>query len=63
MVEYLIDVAERKSIQAIFTTHSDYALEPLPNEAIWACIDGRLRKGKLSVEALRAVSGRWGIPS
>lgn len=58
MVEYLIDVAERKSIQAIFTTHSDYALDPLPNEAIWACIDGRLRKGKLSVEALRAVSGR-----
>lgn len=58
MVEYLIDAAERKSIQAIFTTHSDYALEPLPNEAIWACIDGRLRKGKLSVEALRAVSGR-----
>ncbi|WP_205125049.1 AAA family ATPase [Aeromonas sobria] len=58
MVEYLIDVAERKSIQAIFTTHSDYALSPLPNEAIWACIDGRLRQGKLSVEALRAVSGR-----
>lgn len=58
MVEYLIDVAERKSIQAIFTTHSDYALHPLPNEAIWACIDGRLRQGKLSVEALRAVSGR-----
>lgn len=58
MVEYLIDVAERKSIQAIFTTHSDYALIPLPNEAIWACIDGKLRQGKLNVEALRAVSGR-----
>ncbi|CAA7628060.1 conserved hypothetical protein [Candidatus Terasakiella magnetica] len=58
MVEYLIDVADRKSIQAIFTTHSDFALEPLPNEAIWACISGRLRQGKLSVEALRAVSGR-----
>lgn len=58
MVEYLIDVAERKSIQTIFTTHSDYALSPLPNEAIWACIDGRLRQGKLSVEALRAVAGR-----
>ncbi|MDD2729642.1 MAG: AAA family ATPase [Malikia sp.] len=58
MVEYLIDVAERKSIQTIFTTHSDYALSPLPNEAIWASIDGRLRQGKLSVEALRAVSGR-----
>lgn len=58
MVEYLIDVAERKSIQAIFTTHSDYALEPLPTEAIWACIQGKLQQGKLSVESLRAVSGR-----
>ena len=58
MVEYLIDVAERKSIQTIFTTHSDYALSPLPNEGIWASIDGKLRQGKLSVEALRAVAGR-----
>jgi hypothetical protein len=58
MVEYLIDVASRKSIQAIFTTHSDYALVPLPSEAIWASINGRLKQGKLSVEALRAVSGR-----
>jgi hypothetical protein len=58
MVEYLIEVAERNSLQAIFTTHSDYALSPLPNEAIWACIDGKLKQGKLSVEALRAVSGR-----
>lgn len=58
MVEYLIDVAARKSIQTIFTTHSDYVLSPLPNEAIWASIDGRIQQGKLSVEALRAVSGR-----
>ncbi|WP_312343917.1 AAA family ATPase [Leclercia sp.] len=58
MVEYLIDVAKRKSIQAVFTTHSDYALMPLPQEAIWACIDGRLRKGRLNVESLRAISGR-----
>jgi AAA domain, putative AbiEii toxin, Type IV TA system/AAA domain len=58
MVEYLIEVAERKALQAVFTTHSDYALSPLPTEAIWACIDGKLRQGKLSVEALRAVSGR-----
>ena len=58
MVEYLIDVASRKSIQTIFTTHSDHALAPLPGEAIWACISGKLRQGKLSVEALRAVSGR-----
>jgi len=58
MVEYLIDAAQRKGIQAIFTSHSDYALSPLPNEAIWACINGKLKQGKLSVEALRAVSGR-----
>jgi energy-coupling factor transporter ATP-binding protein EcfA2 len=58
MVEYLIDVAERKSIQTVFTTHSDYALSPLPSVAIWASIDGKLKQGKLSVEALRAVSGR-----
>lgn len=58
MVEYLISVAQRKSIQAIFTTHSDYALEPLPPEAIWSSIDGNVQQGKLSVEALRAVSGR-----
>ncbi len=58
MVEYLIDVAKRKSIQAVFTTHSDYALAPLPSEGIWASVDGRLQQGKLSVEVLRAVSGR-----
>ncbi len=58
MVEYLIDVAERKSIQTVFTTHSDYALSPLPGVAILASINGKLKQGKLSVEALRAVSGR-----
>lgn len=58
MVEYLIDIAEKKSLQIIFTTHSDYALEPLPSHAIWACIDGKLQEGKLSIETLRAVTGR-----
>jgi len=58
MVEYLMDVAQRKKIQSIFTTHSDYALAPLPSEAIWACVDRNLQQGKLSVEILRAVSGR-----
>ena len=58
MVEYLIDVASRKNIQSIFTTHSDYALLPLPDEAIWSCVSGELRQGKLSVEALRAISGK-----
>lgn len=58
MVDYLIDVAERKSIQSIFTTHSDFAIEVLPNEAIWACLNGTIRQGRLTIEALRAVSGR-----
>ena len=58
LVEYLMDVAKRKNLQTIFTTHSDYALAPLPSEAIWASIDGRLEQGNLSIEVLRAVSGR-----
>ncbi|HMF33962.1 MAG TPA: AAA family ATPase, partial [Candidatus Lokiarchaeia archaeon] len=58
LVEYLIVVAKRKDIQTIFTTHSDYALAPLPSEAIWSCIDGTIRQGKLTIDVLRAVSGR-----
>jgi hypothetical protein len=58
LVEYLIDVATRKRIQTVFTSHSDYALIPLPSEAIWACVDWRTQQGKLSVESLRAISGR-----
>jgi AAA15 family ATPase/GTPase len=58
MVEYFIDVARRKTLQIIFTTHSDFALEPLPPEAIWASWEGKVQQGKLSIEALRAISGR-----
>ncbi|MDP8237269.1 MAG: ATP-binding protein [Candidatus Erginobacter occultus] len=58
LVEYFVDVAQRRSSQVIFTTHSDYALDPLPAQAIWAAIDGTVQQGKLSVETLRAVSGR-----
>ena len=58
MVEYLIDVADRRSIQTIFTTHSEDALMPLPSEAIWSSIDGKTRQGKISIEALRAITGR-----
>jgi len=58
LVEYFIDIAQRKRLQVIFTTHSDHALAPLPPEAIWASMDGRLQQGKLSVEVLRAVAGR-----
>jgi len=58
LVEYLIDIAARKKLQVIFTTHSDYAIAPLPPEAIWASIDGKLQQGKLSIDLLRVVSGR-----
>lgn len=58
MVEYLIELAERKKIQAIFTTHSNDALMPLPNDAIWASVNGDLYKGKLDIRSLRAISGQ-----
>lgn len=58
MVEYLIDVAERKSAQAIFTTHSNDALLVLPPEAIWAAVGGDLYQGKLDIAALRAIAGQ-----
>lgn len=58
MVEYLIELAERKKIQAIFTTHSNDALLPLPSKAIWASVNGELYQGKLDVRSLRAISGQ-----
>lgn len=58
MVEYLIEVAHRKSAQAIFTTHSNEALKPLPDNAIWAAIGGKIFQGKLDIEALRTISGQ-----
>ena len=57
MVEYLIDVAERKKAQAIFTTHSNDALKPLPARAIWAAVGRRVFQGKLDIGALRAITG------
>lgn len=58
LVEYLISAAERRRIQAIFTTHSDDALSILPPDAVWSCIDGATQQGKLSVSTLRAISGK-----
>ncbi len=58
MVEYLIELAERKKIQAIFTTHSNDALIPLPSNAIWATVNGELYQGKLDIRSLRAISGQ-----
>lgn len=58
LVEYLIDVARRKSCQVIFTTHSNDALAPLPTEAVWSTYRGRLTQGKLDVAALRTLTGQ-----
>jgi predicted ATPase len=58
LVEYLIDLAKRKSAQAIFTTHSNDALRPLPAQAIWAAVSGELYQGKLDINALRAIAGQ-----
>ncbi|AWN51777.1 AAA family ATPase [Methylobacterium sp. 17Sr1-1] len=58
MVEYLIDAADRRSVQSVFTTHSEDALLPLPSEAIWYAIEGKVRQGKISIDALRAMTGK-----
>ena len=58
MVEYLLEVAERKSVQAIFTTHSNDALKPLPAQGIWAALGGKVFQGKLDIAALRAITGQ-----
>lgn len=58
LVEYLISAAERRKIQAIFTTHSDDALSVLPGDAVWACLDGTTQQGSLSIKTLRAISGK-----
>lgn len=58
IVEYLIDVARRKSCQVIFTTHSNDALSPLPSKAIWAAYNGEVLQGKLDIKALRTITGQ-----
>jgi AAA ATPase domain len=58
MVEYLIDVADRKKTQIIFTTHSNDALLPLPSQGIWAAVGNEMFQGKLDVHALRAITGQ-----
>ncbi len=58
MVEYLIDVADRKRVQSIFTTHSNDALKPLPSKAIWVATQDRIFQGKLDIDSLRAITGQ-----
>lgn len=58
MVEYLINVAERKKIQTLFTTHSNDALKPLPSKGVWASVNSKLFQGKLDIHSLRAITGQ-----
>ncbi|MFG1361533.1 ATP-dependent nuclease [Xanthobacter pseudotagetidis] len=58
LVEYLIEVADRKKVQVVFTTHSNEALLPLPSKAIWVATEDRLFQGKLDVGSLRAITGQ-----
>lgn len=57
MVEYLVDAADRKKIQVIFTTHSDDALRILPPSAIWVAANNQIYQGKLDIRSLRAITG------
>lgn len=57
LVDYLIDVADRKNVQVVFTTHSEYATAPLPAEAVWAAVDGTAIQGKLDIHSLRSLTG------
>lgn len=58
LVEYLIWAAERKKIQVIFTTHSNEALQALPDKAVWSATRDKLFQGKLDVGSLRAITGQ-----
>jgi len=57
-VEYLLEVAKKKNHQVIFTTHSSYALDPLPDIAVWALIEGRAAQGKIDIQVLRRLFGK-----
>lgn len=58
IVEYLIETAKKKNIQFIFTTHSNQALLPLPDKAIWVAKLNEAFQGKLDVDSLRALTGQ-----
>ena len=49
---------DANAIKFFFTTHSQVAVDVLPPEAVWACINSRTFNGHLTVESLRAVVGQ-----
>lgn len=48
-VQYLQNAARRRRLQVIFTTHSQDAVDELPQKAVWASINKRVWNGKLRV--------------
>jgi predicted ATPase len=58
LVEYLVDVAYRKNMQVIFTTHSNEALLAPPAKAVWVATQDRIFQGKLDIGSLRAITGQ-----
>ncbi len=58
LVDYLIRAAKEKGLQVVFTTHSNDALLPLPDKAVWVASQDRIFQGKLDVGSLRAISGK-----
>lgn len=57
LIDYLINVADRKKVQIIFTTHSENAIKILPPCAIWAAMKGNAIQGKLDILSLRSLKG------
>lgn len=60
LIEYLVNAADKKALQVIFTTHSEHAVSCLPSEAVWAALDGKLQQGKLDIMSLRMLTGDVG---
>lgn len=58
LVEYLISVAQKKNHQIIFTTHSDRAINVLPNQAVWTATQTEIVQGKIPIDSLRAITGQ-----
>ena len=56
-VNYLENVARRKRLQIVFTTHSQMAIDELPDVAVWAAINKRTWNGRLTIDGLRAITG------
>lgn len=57
VVEYLISIAAEKSLQIVFTTHSEHVISVLPDDAIWASLNSKLQQGKLDIMSLRTLVG------